>query len=85
MQFSNGELTYTVKLLETITTYREDDMDMLLDDYVGLVIGLDDTGRVYEESFYATVKSVLGLKLDRSSSVANMYRSLVVGYDSSST
>ncbi len=85
MQFSNGELTYTVKLLETITTYREDDMDMLLDDYVGLVIGLDDTGRVYEESFYATVKSVLGLKLDRSSSVANMYRSLVVGYDSSSS
>ena len=60
-------------------------MDMLLDDYVGLVIGLDDTGRVYEESFYATVKSVLGLKLDRSSSVANMYRSLVVGYDSSSS
>ena len=60
-------------------------MDMLIDDYVGLVIGLDDTGRIYEESFYTTVKSVLGLKLDRTSSVANMYRSLVVGYDSSNS
>ena len=82
----NSELTYVAKLLELIITYREDGyMDMLLDDYAGLVIGLDDTGRVYEESFYTTVKSVLGLKLDRSSSVANMYRSLVVGYDSSNS